>query len=126
MISWCVVGKEGGKGGGKEGRRNGSKGGREGGRNERITGKEGRREGGRKEGRKEEKKEFKCMCMNVYECNCTIFFFSSIFAIFFLFLFWAAAPKGRCPVGHRGELLHPSNNTYVPPGSLKSGHPYLK
>ena len=24
--------------------------------------------------------------------------------------FWAAAPKGRCPVGHRGEPLHLSDN----------------
>ena len=35
--------------------------------------------------------------------------------------FWAAAPKGRCPVGHRGEFpdvrpsIRPSVLPYVPP-----------
>ena len=29
------------------------------------------------------------------------------------FAFWAAAPKGRCPVGHRGEF--PYVRPYVPP-----------
>ena len=34
--------------------------------------------------------------------------------------FWAAAPKGRCPVGHRGEFqdVHPSvrPSVHTPPG----------
>ena len=32
------------------------------------------------------------------------------------FLFWAAAPKGRCPVGHRGEFL------YVRPHGRRGRH----
>ena len=36
--------------------------------------------------------------------------------------FWAAAPKGRCPVGHRGEFpyVRPSVRTYVHPPPIFS------
>ena len=36
--------------------------------------------------------------------------------------FWAAAPKGQCPVGHRGEFpdVRPSVRTYFHPSVLPS------
>ena len=42
--------------------------------------------------------------------------------------YWAAAPKGRCPVGHRGELpyVRPSFRPSPPPVGLKFALPALK
>ena len=42
-----------------------------------------------------------CDICSLFSCHCSFF--------------WAAAPKGRCPVGHRGEPLRTSVRTYVPP-----------
>ena len=42
---------------------------------------------------------------------------ATCFFFFFVSSFWAAAPKGRCPVGHRGEFpyVHPYVRTSVRP-----------